>query len=70
MCIRDRGGHGYLIEPGNSEQLANTIKIIFTNPEEARLKGQNARKRCQELYDLKVIEKKLTSQIKNLTTTQ
>ena len=64
------GGHGYLIEPGNSEQLANTIKIIFANPEEARLKGQNARKRCQELYDLKVIEKELTSQIKKLTNTQ
>ena len=62
------GGHGYFIEPGNSEQLANTIKMIFANPEEARLKGQNARKRCQELYDLKVIEKELTSQIKNLTT--
>lgn len=64
------GGHGYLIEPGNSEQLANTIKIIFANPEEARLKGQNARKRCQDLYDLKVIEKELASQIKKLTTTQ
>ena len=64
------GGHGYLIEPGNPEQLANTIKIIFANPEEARLKGQNARKRCQELYDLKVIEKELTSQIKKLTNTQ
>ena len=64
------GGHGYLIEPGNSEQLANTIKFIFANPEEARLKGQNARKRCRELYDLKVIEKELTSQIKKLTSTQ
>ena len=64
------GGHGYLIEPGNSEQLANTIKFIFANPEEARLKGQNARKRCQELYDLKVIERELTAQIKKLTTTQ
>ena len=64
------GGHGYLIEPGNSEQLANTINFIFANPEEARLKGQNARKRCQELYDLKVIEKELTSQIKKLIKTQ
>ena len=64
------GGHGYLIEPGNSEQLANTINFIFANPEEARLKGQNARKRCQELYDLKVIEKELTSQIKKLINPQ
>jgi glycosyltransferase involved in cell wall biosynthesis len=64
------GGHGYLIEPGNPEQLVKTINNIFANPEEARLKGQNARKRCQELYDLKVIKKELTSQIENLTTTQ
>ena len=64
------GGHGYLIEPGNPEQLAKTIKNIFANPEEARLKGQNARKRCQELYDLKVIKKELISKIEKLTTTQ
>ena len=64
------GGHGYLIEPGNPEQLAKTIKNIFANPEEARLKGQNARKRCQELYDLKVIKKELISKIEKLTTAQ
>ncbi len=64
------GGYGYLIEPGNPEQLAKTIEYIFANPEEAKLKGQNARKRCKELYDLKVIEKELTLQIEKLTTTQ
>jgi len=63
-------GHGYLIEPGNPDQLAKTIKDIFANPEEARLKGQNARKRCQELYDLKVIKTKLISKIENITTAQ
>ncbi len=52
------------------EQLAKTIKNIFANPEEARLKGQNARKRCQELYDLKVIKKELISKIEKLTTAQ
>lgn len=64
------GGHGYLIEPGNPEQLAITIANIFKNPEDAQLKGQNARKRCQELYDIKVIEKELTLQIEKLTTAQ
>ena len=58
--------HGYLIEPGNSEQLADTIKNIFANPKEAWAKGQNARKRCQEFYDLKVMEKKLNLQIEKL----
>lgn len=64
------GDHGYLIEPGNPEQLAKTIAKIFKNPEDAQLKGQNARKRCQELYDIKVIEKELTLQIEKLTTAQ
>ena len=61
------GEHGYLIEPGNSEQLAKTIENIFANPEEARQKGENARKRCQELYDLKVMEKELIFQIEKLS---
>ena len=61
------GEHGYLIEPGNPEQLAKTIENIFANPEEAKQKGENARKRCQELYDLKVMVKELTFQIEKLT---
>lgn len=61
-------GHGYLIDPGDSEQLAKTIEYIFDNPEEARLKGKKARKRCQEQYDIKTMEKELTKQIKKLTT--
>ena len=61
------GEHGYLIEPGNPEQLAKRIENIFANPEEARQKGENARKRCQELYDLKVMEKELTFQVEKLT---
>ncbi|MZH15405.1 MAG: glycosyltransferase family 4 protein, partial [Nitrospinae bacterium] len=64
------GEHGYLVEPGNPEQLAKAIENIFANPEEARRKGQNARKRCQELYDLKVMEKELTFQIEKLITPQ
>ncbi len=64
------GGHGYLIEPGNPDQLAKTIENIFANPEEAKLKGQNARKRCQELYDIKVVENELTLHIEKLTTTK
>lgn len=62
------GGHGYIIDPGNPDQLAKTIEYIFANPEEARLKGLNARKRCQELYDIKVLKKELDLQIEKLTT--
>ena len=64
------GGHGYLIDPRNPVQLAKTIEYIFENPEEARMKGLNARKRCQELYDIKVLKKELELQIKKLTTEQ
>jgi glycosyltransferase involved in cell wall biosynthesis len=60
------GGHGYLIDPSNSDQLAKTIEYIFANPEEARLKGLSARKRCQEFYDIKVLEKELNLQIEKL----
>ena len=69
MCIRDRGGHGYLIDPRNPNQLAKTIEYIFENPEEARFKGLNARKRCQELYDIKVLKKELNLQIEKLSIT-
>ncbi len=64
------GGHGYLVEPGNPEQLAKTIINIFANLEEAQRKGQNARKRCQELYDLKVMEKELSFQVEKLISPQ
>ncbi|MEK9628491.1 MAG: glycosyltransferase family 4 protein [Nitrospinota bacterium] len=64
------GDHGYFIEPGNPDQLAKTIEQIFANPEVAKEKGKNARKRCQENYDLKNIERELGLQIKKLVSTQ
>lgn len=60
------GGNGYLIEPENPDQLAQTIEHIFSHPEEALLKGKKARKRCQELYDLKIMKKELNFQIEKL----
>jgi len=63
------GGHGYLINPGNPDELAKTIEYIFANPEEARLKGLSARKRCQEFYDIKVLQKELNLQIEKLAIT-
>ncbi len=53
------GGNGYLVEPGNSEQLATTLKYVLDHPEEAKEKGIRARQRCIELYDIKVMERKL-----------
>ena len=60
------GGNGYLIEPESPDQLAKTIEYIFSHPEEAHQKGKNARKRCQELYDIKEVEKELNLQIEKV----
>lgn len=60
------GGNGYLVEPGNPEKLASTLKHVLDHPEEAREKGIRARQRCKELYDIKVMENKLQTIIEKL----
>ena len=56
------------LRPNSFKQyiLSKTIENIFANPDEARRKGQKARKRCQELYNLEVMEKELIFQIEKL----
>jgi glycosyltransferase involved in cell wall biosynthesis len=61
------GGHGYLVEPGNPEELARTLQHVLDHPEEAKERGLRARERCIELYDLKVMEEKLQSLISEIT---
>ena len=53
------GDTGYLVDPGNAEQLASAINHVFNHPEEARLKGKQARERCIARYDIKGMEKQL-----------
>jgi glycosyltransferase involved in cell wall biosynthesis len=53
------GDTGYLVEPGNVQQLAEAIDHVFNHPEEAHLKGKKARERCIARYDIKVMEKQL-----------
>lgn len=53
------GDTGYLVDPGNVEQLASAINHVFNHPEEARLKGKQARERCIARYDIKGMEKQL-----------
>jgi glycosyltransferase involved in cell wall biosynthesis len=53
------GDTGYLVEPGNVQQLAEAINHVFNHPEEALLKGKKARERCVARYDIKVMEKGL-----------
>jgi glycosyltransferase involved in cell wall biosynthesis len=61
------GGHGYLVEPGNPEELARTLQHVLDHPQEAKERGLRARERCIELYDLKVMEAKLQSLIEDIT---
>jgi glycosyltransferase involved in cell wall biosynthesis len=57
------GGYGYLFEPGNIEELANTLQYVLDHPKEAKRKGIKARERCIKLYDIKMMKKKLQNSI-------
>lgn len=50
------GDYGYIVEPGNVEQLAQAVDSIFSNPEKSKEMGQKARERCKKLYDIKNLE--------------
>jgi glycosyltransferase involved in cell wall biosynthesis len=58
---------GYLVDPGNIEQLASALTHIFSHPKEALDKGRKARQRCVELYDTKVMETGLLDLVDRVT---
>jgi glycosyltransferase involved in cell wall biosynthesis len=58
------GDGGYLVEPGNVDELARAIDHVLHHPEEARQKGQRARERCVEFYDTRVMEARLLELVK------
>ncbi len=60
------GGNGYLVEPGNPQELARTLQHVLDHPDEARERGLQARERCIEFYDIKVMEAKLENLIKDI----
>ncbi len=47
------------MDPLNPEEIANAIKYIFENPEEAKKMGQNGRKAVEQKYNWENEEKKL-----------
>jgi len=53
------GDCGYLVDPGNVQQLADAMNHVFNHPEEALIKGKKARERCIARYDIKGMEKQL-----------
>ena len=52
-------GCGWIIEPGNPKQLAETIQYVLNHPDVAKKIGWKARKKCIEQYSLSAMEKKL-----------
>ena len=57
---------GYLVAPNSPNQLADKIKWIFNNFEEASDRGLQARKRCVELYSVDAMAAILSSVISSL----
>ena len=52
-------GCGWIVEPGNPEQLAQTIKYVLDKPGEAVEMGWKARQKCIEKYSWDAMEKVL-----------
>ncbi len=46
------GDTGYLVPPQNPDKIAEQIQLILANEEEAKNKGELARKRCVENYSI------------------
>ena len=63
-------GCGWIIEPGNPRQLAESIEYILNNPEEAKKIGIKARQKCIERYSLNEMEKKIEKIFSKYNTNQ
>jgi glycosyltransferase involved in cell wall biosynthesis len=50
-------GCGWIVEPENPEKLAEAIKHVLDNPEEAEKIGQKAQQKCIEKYSWDAMEK-------------
>jgi len=54
-------GCGWIVEPENPEQLAQTIQYVLDNPEEAEETGRKAREKCIEKYSWDAMKKVLVN---------
>ena len=57
--IRD-GWNGFLIEPGDEQQLAERIAYLLGNPEERKRMSLNSRKYAEEEFDWRRVAEKLS----------
>ena len=61
------GDTGYLVNPNSPEQIAEKIQWIFQNFEEATIRGQEARQRCEKHYSIETMSRLLSEMIHNLS---
>lgn len=54
------GDTGYLVDPSSPEQIAEQIKLIFANFDQAQERGRKARIRCVEKYSLETMANTLS----------
>lgn len=50
------GDCGWLVEPGQPNELAKAISYVIDHPKEAKDRGQQARERCKALYSYDAME--------------
>lgn len=55
--IKD-GNNGYLVKPGNYKMMAEKIKLVMSNPEEAEKMGRKARNMAEQ-HNVEVMSRKL-----------
>jgi len=57
--VVDNNKTGFLIKPGDSDDLTEKIEILLFNPDLAKKMGEMGRKKVEEKYSWKIIAKKL-----------
>ena len=60
-------GCGYLVDPNNPSQIVDAIQYILNHSAEARVKGDAARARCRQKYDISNLESGLRGLIEQIT---
>ncbi|MEA5498864.1 glycosyltransferase [Limnoraphis robusta Tam1] len=70
-CVGDipeiLGDTGYVVKPNSPQQLAESIRQIFSNWEDAQIKGSQARQKCVENYSLEAMAVILSKVIAGLS---
>ncbi|MEL3900534.1 MAG: glycosyltransferase family 4 protein [Treponema phagedenis] len=64
--IIEKNNCGICVDPLNPEEIAKAINFILSNPQEAKMMGENGRKAVENIYNWGIEEQKLLSVYKEL----